>query len=142
MIVDILSIVLSIVFFTLGFIHFYWAFGGEWGIKNAIPTKKENEHIHFRPSPFATIIVGVILSLFGVFYIFQNSFVNIKLPNWTKFLLWITPTLFLLRVIGDFKYVGIFKNIKNTLFAKWDNKLYIPLCFCIGVLGWLFYLSS
>ena len=36
--------------------------------------------------------------------------------------------VFLLRAIGDFKYVGIFKTIKHSTFAQNDSKWYSPLC--------------
>ena len=137
MIINILSIVLFVIFSILGSIHFYWAFGGEWAIKNAIPTKEENEDLTFRPSAFATFLVGVILILFACFYINQTDYISFKIPKWTNSLLWILPSLFLIRAIGDFKYVGFFKNIKNTTFAKWDAKLYAPLCLFISILGFI-----
>ncbi|WP_226000012.1 DUF3995 domain-containing protein [Paenibacillus sp. BJ-4] len=40
--------------------------------------------------------------------------------------------LFILRSIGDFKWVGFFKRKKGTVFAKWDSVLYSPLCFLLG----------
>lgn len=137
MILNILSIVLFLIFLTLGIIHFYWVFGGEWGIKNAIPTKKENENLAFRPPAFATLLVGVFLVIFASFYLFQTNFITLKLPKWTDHFLWILPTLFLIRAIGDFKYVGFFKSIKTTTFAKSDSKLFSPLCLLIGLLGFI-----
>ena len=41
--------------------------------------------------------------------------------------------IFILRAIGDFKYVGFFKKVKNTPFAKLDSKFYSPLCLLIGL---------
>ncbi|WP_416145629.1 DUF3995 domain-containing protein [Paenibacillus polymyxa] len=40
--------------------------------------------------------------------------------------------VFILRSIGDFKWVGFFKRKKGTFFAKWDTVLYSPLCFLLG----------
>ncbi|WP_336077986.1 DUF3995 domain-containing protein [Paenibacillus sp. 203] len=40
--------------------------------------------------------------------------------------------VFILRSIGDFKWVGFFKRKKGTVFAKWDTVLYSPLCFLLG----------
>lgn len=133
--INILPIVLFFIFLTLGIIHFYWAFGGELGIKSAIPTKEGNKDFDFRPSIFATLLVGVILVAFSCFYLIQTDFITIKLPEWTNLFLWILPSLFLLRAIGEFKYVGFFKSIKTTTFAKWDTKLFSPLCLFIGLIG-------
>lgn len=137
MILNIASTVLFFIFLTLGTIHFYWVFGGKWGLKNAIPTKKENENINFKPSSFATFLVGLFLTLFACFYLIQANFIALTLPKWTNYLLWILPSLFLLRAIGDFKYVGFFKSIKTTLFAKSDDKLFSLLCLLISFFGFI-----
>lgn len=135
MILNILSIVLFFVFLTLGIIHFHWVFGGKWGLKNAIPTKKESENLNFRPSNFATLIVAIALISFALLYLMLSELTSFKLPKWTNYLLWVLPSIFLLRAIGEFKYVGFFKSVKSTLFAKWDSKLFSPLCLFISVLG-------
>jgi Protein of unknown function (DUF3995) len=43
--------------------------------------------------------------------------------------------LFFLRAIGDFRYVGFFKKVKQTVFARLDSKYYSPLCLFIAVCG-------
>jgi len=48
---------------------------------------------------------------------------------------WFIPIIFILRAVGDFNYVGIFKKIKNTEFARADSKIFIPLCLIIGICG-------
>ena len=135
MILNFLSILMFLLFFILGIIHFYWAIGGEWGLKNVIPTK--NENLEFRPSSFATLMVGVISAILAGFYMNQTDIVLFKLPKWTNSILWITPSIFLIRAIGEFKYVGFFKSIKSTLFAKWDSKLYSPLCLIASVISFI-----
>jgi hypothetical protein len=39
----------------------------------------------------------------------------------------------IIRAIGDFKYVGFFKRIKNTPFARYDTQYYAPLCLYLGL---------
>lgn len=132
---SILSIVLALIFLTLGSIHFYWAVGGQWGINNALPQNEEREKV-LRPSFLPIIIVGLGLCFFGIFYLVEMKWLSVHLPNWlVQIIGWIIPTIFLLRTMGDFKYVGLFKKIKHTDFAKWDTQLYIPLCFLIGITG-------
>ena len=45
---------------------------------------------------------------------------------------WTIVIIFLLRSVGDFNMVGIFKKIKGTKFAKYDSMVYVPLCLFIG----------
>jgi hypothetical protein len=37
--------------------------------------------------------------------------------------------------MGEFNYVGFFKKVKDTEFAKWDTKLFSPLCLLISSFG-------
>lgn len=135
MISSTIAIILFIIFSLLSFIHFYWLLGGKWGLKKVIPTKKDQITILAIPK-FATLIVALVLLSFGLIYLVKSEFINFQIPSFaTKYAYWIIPTVFLLRAIGDFNYVGLFKKIKNTAFAKSDSKLFIPLCLLIGMLG-------
>jgi hypothetical protein len=51
----IISLLLSLVFFCIAAIHFYWAFGGKLFLNAAIPTNEKSEVKIFSPSPFTTI---------------------------------------------------------------------------------------
>jgi hypothetical protein len=48
---------------------------------------------------------------------------------------WIIPAIFLIRAIGDFKYVGFTKKVKSSTFAELDTKFFSPLCLVIAALG-------
>ncbi|MFH6604286.1 DUF3995 domain-containing protein [Maribacter algicola] len=135
MIATILSIVLFTIFTALGLIHFYWLFGGKWGFKKVIPTKENHKSTLSIPK-FATLIVALVLLLFGMIYLPKSGLMDLQLPNLvTKYGYWIIPSIFILRAIGDFKYVGFFKKIKSTEFAIADSKWFTPLCSTIGTLG-------
>jgi hypothetical protein len=135
MITTILSIILFVIFSALGLIHFYWLSGGKWGLEKALPTKKNGEKA-IEPPKIATVIVGIGLISFGLIYLIKTGLFNFQVPNWIiTYGSWIIPSIFILRAIGDFNYVGIFKKIKNTEFAKADSKWFIPLCLTIGILG-------
>ncbi|UZO79958.1 DUF3995 domain-containing protein [Aquimarina sp. ERC-38] len=105
-----LSIFLSIIFMVLGLIHFYWLFGGKWGLDKVIPTKDDQTN----PSPIpalATLVVALVLVSFGLFYFVKSGLTTIDLPNWVaNYGYWIIPFIFLIRAIGDFRYVGLFKK--------------------------------
>jgi hypothetical protein len=46
--------------------------------------------------------------------------------------------IFAARAVGDFKYVGFFKTVKDSPFAVWDTKAYSPHNLVIsGLAGYL-----
>ncbi len=142
MIVTILSIVLFLIFTFLGAIHFYWIFGGRWGLSKAIPTKSNQANT--RPIPkFATLIVALVLLTFGLVYLLKSGWIHIQVPTAVlKFAYWFIPIIFIIRAFGEFKYVGLFKKIKDTEFAKADTNIFVPLCLCIGLAGLLIQLMN
>jgi hypothetical protein len=38
----------------------------------------------------------------------------------------------LLRAVGEFRYVGLFKRVRGTKFAVLDTFVYSPLCLLLG----------
>lgn len=135
------SILLGVVFVLLGGIHFYWARGGAWGFGFTLPTKVNGERV-VNPKGIDSVIVGGALTVFGLFYIFRSELVPVQLPLWTlDYMGWIIPIIFILRAIGDFRYLGIFKKIKQTNFAKADSLYFSPLCLIIGMAGILIQLA-
>ncbi len=106
-----------------------------WGFDAALPTDEAGKRV-LNPKKFDSLIVGLGLSAFGAFYLFQAVFTAIEMPNGlTTYGGWIIPSIFLLRAIGDFRFVGFFKKIKSTPFAKMDTKLFSPLCLCMALAG-------
>ena len=131
----ILSILLSIIFIGLGIIHFNWVIGGKFGFSESLPTKETGEKV-LNPKKMDSAIVGIGLTVFGVFYFLKSGLIEFSQPEWVlKYVGWIIPSIFLLRAIGEFKYVGFFKKVKKTEFAKWDTKLFSPLCLAIAAIG-------
>ena len=129
----ILTSLLTITFLVLAVIHLNWAIGNTWGLKNALPTTEDGKLL-FKPGPFASFAVGIGLTIFGLFYQITPQEGNSL--NWIfEVLGWGIPVIFLLRAIGNFKYVGFFKKVKDTDFAKMDSKFFSPLCLGIGLLG-------
>jgi len=131
----ILSIVLSSIFFILCIIHFNWVVGGTFGFTASLPTKATGERV-LNPKKIDSAIVGLGLTAFGIFYLITANLISVNIPSWIfTYGTWIVPAIFLIRAIGDFKYIGFFKRIKNTDFAKLDTKFFSPLCLVIAVLG-------
>lgn len=129
--------ILILVFLVLASIHFSWAMGSSWGFEAALPTTATGELL-LQPTPLESAIVGLGLLAFGFFYLFQTQWINKTLPNRINNIIgWIIPGIFLLRAIGDFQYVGIFKPPMETVFAQADFFYYSPLCLFIALLGFL-----
>lgn len=131
----IIAIILFLIFSFISFIHFYWAFGGKWGSDAVLPTKDDNNTKVLNPSILPTLIVAFGLLGFGFFVLVMSGLINFGTPIWlSKYGLWIIASIFTLRAIGDFNYVGFFKKIKQTKFGKNDTKYFSPLCLTIGIL--------
>ncbi|NME67937.1 DUF3995 domain-containing protein [Flammeovirga aprica] len=135
MITIILSSLLVLLFTFLGGIHFYWLFGGKWGVHKVIPTKA-NEATAFETPPIATFMVGMILFSFGLIYFLKlNLFIPPVSEEILRYGYWGIPFIFILRAIGEFNYVGFFKRVRGTEFAEADTKFFSPLCLGVGVIG-------
>lgn len=138
----IIAVVLFGVFLFLSLIHFYWAFGGKWGTEGVYPTP-DAQTPPKNPGVIPTLIVAVGLFGFGIFYLMKVKMVLFGLPLWLeKYGLCILMTIFTVRAIGDFKYLGFFKKIKNTKFGQNDTRYFAPLCFIIGILTFLVAVTS
>lgn len=125
--------ILAIVLLTcLSAVHVYWACGGRTGFVAAIPEAQGKPTFH--PGTGATLLVAALLLLAAFTVAGQLRFWGSAVP--TAWFLWGTRGLaltFLFRVIGDFRYVGLFKRVRGTRFAVWDTWLFVPLCLIIAV---------
>ena len=131
----ILSLGLVIVFVGLGLIHIFWLAGGKWGLSQAIPADPDGVKV-MQPGWSATLMVGLGLFGFALFYGLRSGMVDFLTPDWVlKYIGWVIPGIFLFRAVGDFRYVGFFKRIRNTEFGRWDSRLFSPLCLAIAVVG-------
>lgn len=135
-IVTALSITLSLIFLLLALIHLSWAAGGRYGYDASIPTNEEGKKL-FTPGVFDCIVVAIGLLLFCLFYMANSGIITVQLPAWIfKYMGWIIPSIFLIRAIGDFRYVGLFKKLKRTAFASMDSKFLSPLCLYLAIAGY------
>ncbi|MGG8495141.1 DUF3995 domain-containing protein [Tenacibaculum sp. TC6] len=136
--VNFLGLIGAIILLFISLIHFYWAFGGKWGIKSVIPSV-ENEKKVFEPGWLATVIVAIVMLGCSLLYAEGSNFIEVTFisKNVIKYTVMIFSVIFMLRALGDFKYVGFFKKIKNTPFAVNDTRYYSPLCLFLGSIGLL-----
>jgi hypothetical protein len=120
---------------VLSGIHIYWAVGGKWGAAVAVPDLPQKAGAKaFSPGPIATLAVAVGLASMAGLHLHKIGWLPVPLPDWLdQYGLMLVGGIFFLRVIGDFRYVGYFKRITDTAFAKMDTALYIPLCLVISI---------
>jgi glucan phosphoethanolaminetransferase (alkaline phosphatase superfamily) len=114
----IIAVLLLITFLATSGIHFYWAFGGKWGAAAALPTNAAGEKV-LNPKMFECLFVAFALLLFGFFVFTKSGLLMFEMPVWlNNYGLWFLAVIFIIRSIGDFKYVGFFKKIKKTTFGR------------------------
>jgi len=130
-----IGLLLSSIFLFLAVIHFYWGLGGKWGANASIPTKENGEKL-MNPKPLDCFVIAIGLLSFGVLMLVKSQLISLLVPSvLLNYGIAVITGIFLLRAIGEFRYVGFFKKIKNTTFGQLDTKYYSPLCLIVGILG-------
>lgn len=128
---------LAMLFLTLlGILHFYWAAGGKLGRDNVIPTSNGSPVLH--PGPIATAIVGFTLLAMAGLLAVRMGWVKLSghtgLNGIVSSSTWMIAGVFSIRAIGDFRYVGFCKHIRDSRFSRLDTLVYSPLCALIALL--------
>jgi Protein of unknown function (DUF3995) len=128
------ALILSFIFLTLSGLHFYWGLGGKWGLAASVPRKSNGEKL-INPSAFDCFIVVILLLCAVVFVLVKSRLLLFNWPGWVLHAgSWILIILFTARAVGEFRYVGFFKKVKSSRFARQDTKYYSPLCVLIAAL--------
>lgn len=128
----ILSIINVIILTIISAIHFYWAFGGRWATDRVFPEIKTTKPI--KPSIAATVLVAIIFLGFAGVYLNKIQVINMPFSAFiNQYGVLILAIVFIVRAIGEFKYVGFFKTVKDSKFAEMDTKFYSPLCLLLGI---------
>jgi Protein of unknown function (DUF3995) len=133
-----LAILNAAIFLALGALHFYWALGFTWALDVVVPTKPTGEKM-LRPSVAASTVVGIGLSMMSLVYLASAGNWLSEFPQLIKYSTLAIAIIFLLRAIGDFKWVGLFKKIATTAFAKNDTRYYVPLCFFLSASSFILF---
>jgi hypothetical protein len=119
------------VLFAASLLHAYWAARGGGGSPMTVP-QSDGKPL-FRPGRIGAGLVALALLAASLLVAQQAS----GLAPWPRALVkagcWLLAALFLARAIGDFRWVGLFKRVKDTSFALSDTAAYTPLCLIIGL---------
>ena len=126
-----LPAVVCATFVVLALWHFFMALGPAAIASGTVPTADGKPL--FVPSVLATVAVGTLLLLFALLVAATAEIIVLGLPR--LLLIWLSYALaagLLARAIGDFKYVGFFKKIRDSRFARLDTWVFSPLCLLLA----------
>lgn len=123
----------ALLLIMISLIHVYWAYGGSWGSRAAVPEKVGGGSM-FAPGKTATLAVAVLLLIACFVLLAQSEAAPFLDAGWfSKWGCRICAVVFFVRAVGDFHYVGFSKRIRNTVFAVNDTWLYSPLCLILAI---------
>lgn len=143
--ISVLIIINVILLVSISILHFYWAIGGTWGLLGAIPERlimrnniRLNKITDSSVMIILTIIVALGLLVFASIIALNSTAIKIPMnPSWVKTGTIIIGIIFLLRAIGNFDFVGLFKSDHEGVFAERDTKFYVPLCLVLAINSFL-----
>jgi hypothetical protein len=127
-----IGIATAAVLFSLSMLHVYWALGRIRASAAVIPLH-EGKPL-FTPTRATTLLVALALLVCTLLILGSLGIVRYGLPDW-PFRIGVggVAAAFLLRAIGDFRYLGLFKTVRDTAFARNDTWFYSPLCVVIAI---------
>lgn len=128
---QVLAFAVCLTFVLLALWHVYMAIRPTSGASGAVPSVGGKPL--FVPSRRATLAVAVVLLLFAGLVAATGRLLSVGMAPVA--LMWLSYALacgLLARAVGDFRYVGFFKRVRNSKFATLDTRVYSPLCFLLA----------
>ena len=131
-----LALALTIIAFAAGF-HAYWALGGQLGYSVSLPQHPDAKPVMahrlawWRPAAGAvalglTGLAGLLLANAG--------HLHLSLPRgWVRAVLLAAGATCVARALLPNRYVGFFKTLRSTRWARYDTYLYSPLFLLLGL---------
>ncbi|CAA9212946.1 MAG: hypothetical protein AVDCRST_MAG56-8 [uncultured Cytophagales bacterium] len=129
------GVLLALMLLALSALHLYWAAGGRRGFDAALPRNEAGKRV-LNPGKTDCVVVAAGLFLFAGCYLIRVGVISVGLPaGLASYGVWAISAIFALRALGDFRYVGFSKRIRNTDFARRDTRYYAPLCVLLALGG-------
>ena len=144
----VLAALVAMVLSLVAGLHVYWAAGGQWAASAVVPTQqtpgpqeRRSGAPLFQPGPAATLAVAVALGGATLLVLGRVGAIPRIGPAWAyRYGVSALGAVFLLRTVGEFRYVGVFKRVRGTPYAARDTWLYTPLC--AGLAAAVLYLAA
>ena len=128
---------LAIIAFAACF-HLHWALGGRLGLSVSLPQRADGAPVMahrlpwWRPAAGAVSLGLVALALLLLAY---AGHLPLPLPlELVRAALLATGAAFVARALVPNHYVGLFKSLRTTRWARYDTRLYSPLFLLLGLL--------
>ena len=112
-----------------GLLYLYWALGGMWLTDKASPVVDGRSLVRLS----RTSALGAAC---GMFMLATVPVVSMR-PFLRRCMLVLIMAAFAYRAVGDFRYMGFFKSVKNSSFSRWDTRVYSPVALLVTVLAGL-----
>ena len=120
-------------FIMMSFVHVYLAMNGHLGRRGILPTLHDGKPV-INPGIVGTFAIAAFLGICAFITVGSLDIYDAFIPHQvTKYATLVIAIVFLLRAMGDFNYMGFFKKIKGTHFAKNDSRYFSPLCLFLGL---------
>lgn len=121
------------IFIMMSFVHVYWALSGDLGKSGVLPTLHDGKPV-IDPGIMGTFAIAAALGIFAFITVGDLGIYDAFIPHhFIKYATIVIGSIFLLRAMGEFNYVGFFKRIQGTHFARNDSRYYSPLCLYLGL---------
>ncbi|MEP7129842.1 MAG: DUF3995 domain-containing protein [Sphingomicrobium sp.] len=132
-----LALALAIIAFAAGF-HAHWALGGRLGLSVSLPQRPDGTPVMAHRFSWWRAAAGAIALLLGVLALLLLDRVHVlalPLPDAVeRAALLAVGVAFVARALVPNRFVGFFKTLRGTRWAKYDTRLYSPLFLLLGVL--------
>jgi Protein of unknown function (DUF3995) len=130
--VHVVGLITTTILLALSLLHIYWALGGDWGSMAAVPSI--NGQPLFANGLWDTLSVALALTIAAIICLGTLNYRLPFVPTWVyQTGIWCIALVFLLRAIGEFRYLGFFKQVNDSMFAHWDTIFYTPLCLGLAI---------
>ena len=120
--------------------HFYWALGGSIGSGVSLPHREDGTAVVVKNKAAGAFAVGFVLVAVLLLVLALTGAIRVPMPQfWLRAGVALWAVVFVARAVSWSNYVGMFKRVTKTRFARYDTWLYSPLCLLLGC--GLFYLA-
>ncbi|MCY7351169.1 MAG: DUF3995 domain-containing protein [Cytophagaceae bacterium] len=123
----------AVLFVAIAALHVRWAFQHQTGSSPVVPTLGDGTTPLFRPRTPETLVVAI--GLLGFAFVTVSVLTGWLPTRWPFYGNLAIGGIFLLRAVGEFRYVGFFKKVRNTAFARYDTFYYSPLCLLMSAVA-------
>lgn len=126
-----LPLFVSAIFVLLALWHVRMALGPMAGESGAVPSVAGRPL--FVPSRSATLAVAVVLCLFAALVTATAGLFEVGVSqDVLSAASYLLALGLLARAIGEFRYVGFFKRVRGSKFARLDTLVYSPICLALS----------